>query len=131
MFSLSRSFGRYLYDQIKTTSAAPLLLVAHLEHVGFRGMVHICTVFSTRTRARAHATISSTFCSERVLILSILCLMKLQVDLIHALSLKLFGFRLFVLLLCWVERELSSYNECLDQKQRGTEQKNLIRLKHY
>ena len=51
MPSLSRSFGKYLYDQIKTASAAPLLLVAHLEHVGFRGMVHICTVFSPRTHA--------------------------------------------------------------------------------
>ena len=48
MYSLSRSFGKYLYDQIKTASAAPLI-VAHLEHCGFRG---ICTVFSTRTHVR-------------------------------------------------------------------------------
>ena len=52
MPSLSRSLRKYLYDRIKTASAAPLLLVAHLEHVGFRGMVHICTIFSTRTHAR-------------------------------------------------------------------------------
>ena len=52
MPSLSRSFEKYVYDQIKTASAAPLLLVVHLEYVGSRGMVHICTVFSTRTHAR-------------------------------------------------------------------------------
>ena len=52
MPSLSRSFRKYLYDRFKTAYAAPLLLVAHLEHVGFRGMVHICTIFSTRTHAR-------------------------------------------------------------------------------
>ena len=77
MPSLSRSFEKYLYDQIKTASAAPLL-VKHLGHCGFHDVVHICTVFSTRTHA--HAFISSTFCSERVLILSILGLMKLHVD---------------------------------------------------
>ena len=38
--------------------------------------------------ARTRATISSTLCSERVFILSILGLMKLHVDIIHALSLK-------------------------------------------
>ena len=47
-----------MYDQIKTASAAPLLLVAHLEHVGFRGMVHICTVYSAHARAHARMQLS-------------------------------------------------------------------------
>ena len=91
MPSLSRYFKIYLYDQIKTASTAPLLLVAHLEHVGFRGMYGSYLYCIQHTHARAHATISSPFCSERVLILSILGLMKLHVDIhvIHALSLKM------------------------------------------
>ena len=80
MPSLSRSFGKYLYDQIKTASAAPLLLVASAFVVWF-----IFVPYSAHARTRTCNYL------ESVLILSILGLMKLHVDIhvIHALSLKM------------------------------------------
>ena len=91
MPSLSRSFGKYLYDQLKTASAAPLLLVAQTGRLSWYGS-YLC--HNQNTHARAHATVPSTFCSERVLIR----LMKLHVDIIHALSLKM----IWILLVCIV-----------------------------
>ena len=95
MPSLSRSFGKYLYDQLKTASAAPLLLVAQTGRLSWYGSY---LYHNQHTHARAHATVPSTFCSERVLILSILGLMKLHVNIIHALSLKM----IWILLVCIV-----------------------------
>ena len=63
MPSLSRSFGKYLYDQLKTASAAPLLLVAQTGRLSWYGSY---LYHNQHTHARAHATVPSTFCSERV-----------------------------------------------------------------
>ena len=98
MPSLSRSFGKYLYDQLKTASAAPLLLVAQTDRLSWYGSY---LYHNQHTHARAHATVPSTFCSERVLILSILGLMNLHVDIIHALSLNMLKV-IWILLVCIV-----------------------------